>query len=132
MAFFQLSTQQEGPDKLFSSESSEPSHRICGYGVLRRIARILWWTPVVGCPIVFVAIQQLIPDLNGNSIGDGFRKMNAMARVIIPLGIASWSVAFSITAYLDYRLIPGRRLRYWGLAFVLLALLALLCLYTES
>lgn len=68
---------------------------------LRRIPRILWWTPIVSGPIVFVAMQQLIPDLNGNSIGDGFRKMNAMASVIIPLGIASWGCCF-----IDNR-IPG-------------------------
>ena len=92
----------------------------------------MWWTPIVACPIVIVVIQHWIPDLNRNSIGDGFRKMNVMASVIVPLGIVSWGLAFAITAYMDYRLIPSRRLRYWALVFVLLTGIALLCMYAES
>lgn len=113
-------------------QPSEPSNRVCGQSALRRIACLLWWTPIAACPIIVLAIQYWIPDLNRNSIGDGFRKMNVMASVSVPLGIVSWSLAFAITAYLDYRLIPSPRLRYWILALVFLAGIVLLCMYAES
>ncbi len=92
----------------------------------------MWWTPIVCLPIAFISIQQFVPDLNGNSIGDGFRKLNVFLDVVVPLAVTCWSIAFSITAYLDFGLIPYRRMRYWGLAFVLLVLLVLVFWYIES
>jgi|GEM_PF-3376324 hypothetical protein len=107
-------------------------NRTKGYVLLRRIARIMWWTPIVCLPIAFIAIQQFVPDLNRNSIGDGFRKLNVFFGVIGPLAVTCWGIAFAITAYLDFWLISNRRLRYWGLVFLLLVLLVLALCYIES
>ena len=104
------------------------SRRVC---LLRRLAKLLFWMPIVLAPLALLAIKLMIPDLNGNSIGDGFRKLSVWFAIVPPIAATCWAFAFSIQAYLDLQWIPSRRLWQWGIALVVLVLLIAVCAYLD-
>lgn len=98
---------------------------------LRRLAKLLFWLPIVLAPIVLLALSRIVPDLNGNSIGDGFRKLNVWFSAGLPVVAGCWITAFAIQAYLDLRRMHSQRLRAWGVVLVLLASLIAVCAYLD-
>ena len=93
---------------------------------LRRIARILGWSPFLIAVPTFFIVAELIPDRNRGSIADGFRKLNVFFSVILPVAGCCWVAAILITARLDLPTIPRSRLVRWLALFVSLFVLTLI------
>ena len=66
---------------------------------LTRLARLLFWTPVVLAVPVFYFVGHAVPDLNHGSIGDGFRRLNVFVSAVFPVGAVCWLSAMAIVVY---------------------------------
>jgi hypothetical protein len=67
------------------------------------LVKILICTPVLAAIPVFFIVGESIPDLNGGSIGDGFRRLNVFLNVVFPVTAVCWGAAFLISFVGDLR-----------------------------
>ena len=96
--------------------------------VLRRVSRILWFSPFLFFLPIFFVVSDLIPDQNHGSIADGFRKMNVLFAVMVPFSLCSWGIAFALTAVNDFSDIPRSRIMLWGvLAAAFVIVITIVC-----
>lgn len=86
--------------------------------IARRLARLLFWTPLLCVAPVFFYVGENVPDLNHGNIADGFRKLNAAVSTLAPLTAVCWILAFVLTAFVDVLAIPKQRWTIWMAIFV--------------
>lgn len=98
---------------------------------LRRIARILGWSPFLTAIPVFFIVAELIPDRNHGSIADGFRKLNVFLTVMLPVAGCCWVTAILLTAWLDVPSIPRSRSIQWLAVFVSLIVLTIILVASD-
>ena len=62
------------------------------------LVRILFWTPIAAAVPAFFIIRDAVPDLNRNSIGDGFRKLNVFVDAFAPVVGVCWALAILVAS----------------------------------
>lgn len=88
---------------------------------LYRLAKLLFWMPIVIFVPVFMLVRDTVPDMNGGSIGDGFRKLNILASAMFPVGALCWFSALGIVGYIELPKVPKSRWLIWLALLMFLA-----------
>lgn len=86
------------------NSKSTPEH------LLVRLARLLFWTPILLAVPVFFFVGDTVPDLNRGSIGDGFRKLNVLFSAMIPIFAICWFASIAMITYVELPRVPKIRL----------------------
>ena len=102
-----------------------------GQLIARRLARLLFWTPLLCVAPVFFYVGENVPDLNRGSIADGFRKLSAAVSTLAPLAAVCWILAVALAAFVDVPAIPKQRWIIWMAIFVGMIFITLAIMWLE-
>lgn len=98
---------------------------------LFRLAKLLFWTPILIAVPAFFIVGNTVPDLNHGSIGDGFRRLNVYLSAMIPVFAICWFAAIVMITYVELPIVPQSRLLIWLGVLIALVLLVTACWLAE-
>ena len=86
-----------------------------------RLAKRLFWLPIIVLIPVFIIVGETIPNVNHGSIGDGFRRLNVFLAIMFRIFALCWVLALSVITSIELPKVPKTRLLILLILFILVA-----------